>query len=125
VGSESHVNVERAAFGQWVILDLEGGQFCPQPAFSRLWPPKRRLRPRLAALQIQTDPLPNSVPKNVPVASCGKRFDSRGSQFVEPLRFRVVPDNFVRLCACSGRSDEWNGPSRSVASTRSIDSWIP
>ncbi|MGC9951294.1 MAG: hypothetical protein ABSF64_33475, partial [Bryobacteraceae bacterium] len=34
MGSESHVNVERAAFGQWVILDLEGGQFCPQPAFS-------------------------------------------------------------------------------------------
>src|SRR5271157_2147327 len=32
-------------------IDLEGGQFCPQPAFSRLWPPKRRLRPRLAALQ--------------------------------------------------------------------------
>ena len=21
---------------------LWGGQFCPQPAFSRLWPPKRR-----------------------------------------------------------------------------------
>jgi predicted anti-sigma-YlaC factor YlaD len=31
--------------------ELEGGQSCPQPAFSRLWPPKRRLRPRLAALQ--------------------------------------------------------------------------
>jgi len=30
---------------------LEGGQFCPQPAFDRLWPPKRRLRPRLAAFQ--------------------------------------------------------------------------
>ena len=40
-----------------VSLGLEGGQFCPQPAFSRLWPPKRRLRPRLAALQFQTDPL--------------------------------------------------------------------
>jgi len=38
---------------------LEGGPFCPQPAFSRLWPPKRRLRPRLAALQNQTNPLPN------------------------------------------------------------------
>ena len=38
------------------LLSLEGGQFCPQPAFSRLWPPKRRLRPRLAALQIQTGP---------------------------------------------------------------------
>jgi hypothetical protein len=36
------------------LLFLWGGQFCPQPAFSRLWPPKRRLRPRLAALQIQT-----------------------------------------------------------------------
>ena len=30
---------------------LWGGQSCPQPAFSRLWPPKRRLRPRLAAPQ--------------------------------------------------------------------------
>jgi hypothetical protein len=45
-------------FGSWVSLDLEGGQFCPLPAFSRLWPPKKRLRPRLAALQTQTDPLP-------------------------------------------------------------------
>ena len=26
---------------------VEGGQFCPQPAFSRLWPPKRRLRPEI------------------------------------------------------------------------------
>jgi hypothetical protein len=30
---------------------MEGGQFCPQPALSRLWPPKRRLRPGLAALR--------------------------------------------------------------------------
>src|ERR1035438_5573204 len=22
-------------------MQLEGGQFCPQPAFSRLWPPKK------------------------------------------------------------------------------------
>jgi len=30
----------------------EGGQSCPQPPFSRLWPGlKRQLRPRLAALQ--------------------------------------------------------------------------
>jgi hypothetical protein len=29
---------------------LEGGQFCPQPAFSRLWPPDRRLRAGLPAL---------------------------------------------------------------------------
>jgi cytochrome c-type biogenesis protein CcmH/NrfF len=27
-----------------------GGQSCPQPAFSRLWPLKRRQRPRLAVL---------------------------------------------------------------------------
>jgi len=33
-----------------VSLDLWGGQSCPQPAFSRLQPPK--------AAQIQTDPLP-------------------------------------------------------------------
>jgi hypothetical protein len=31
------------------LAALWGGQFCPQPAVSRLWPPKRRLRPRLAA----------------------------------------------------------------------------
>jgi dienelactone hydrolase len=34
------------------FLDLWGGQFCPLPAFSRPWPPKRRLRPGLAAPQI-------------------------------------------------------------------------
>ena len=33
--------------------------------FSRLWPPKRRLRPRLAALQNQTDPLPRRPPRPV------------------------------------------------------------
>jgi hypothetical protein len=27
------------------------GNFCPQPALSRLWPPERRLQPRLAAPQ--------------------------------------------------------------------------
>ena len=31
---------------------LEGGQFCP------LWPPKRRLRPGLAALQLIFDGAP-------------------------------------------------------------------
>jgi hypothetical protein len=31
---------------------LWGGQFCPQPAFSRLWPPKRRLRPRLLPILV-------------------------------------------------------------------------
>ena len=46
----------------FLLLVSWGGQFCPQPAFSRLWPPERRLRPRLAALQDQTDPLPNVTP---------------------------------------------------------------
>ena len=51
---------KRKHTGQTLVFEAhkEGGQFCPQPAFSRLWPPERRLRPRLAALQNQIYPLP-------------------------------------------------------------------
>jgi hypothetical protein len=37
--------------GGEILKKLWGGQSCPQPAFSRLWPPERRLRPGLAAPQ--------------------------------------------------------------------------
>ena len=37
--------------GGEILRNLWGGQSCPQPAFSRLRPPERRLRPGLAAPQ--------------------------------------------------------------------------
>jgi len=36
----AHRAHEEACFRKAVRLVLWGGQFCPQPAFSRLWPPK-------------------------------------------------------------------------------------
>jgi hypothetical protein len=39
-------------------FDLWGGQFCPQPAFSRLWPPKKAAAAKIGRPTSQTDPLP-------------------------------------------------------------------
>jgi len=39
-----------------MLHGLEGGQFCPQPAFSRLWPPKKA-----AAAKIGRPPIPARI----------------------------------------------------------------
>src|ERR1700683_4996510 len=57
-GSISYAALTRRRYSHRRAFEvLWGGQFCPQPAFSRLWPPKRRLRPDWPPNE-QTGPLP-------------------------------------------------------------------
>ena len=65
---------------------LEGGQFCPQPAFSRLWPSRLRLfhsvkqfHPRSARRRVARDLL--IPPGAVPIGDPGGQRGLFGRQF--------------------------------------------
>jgi hypothetical protein len=106
-------------------FDLWGGQFCPQPAFSRLWPPNKAAAAKIGRPTSQTDPLPKFSLRAHNGSSQMGTFvvENKGSNWVRPGwagNFRQMQrEAFFRFCVALCRIGlRWKKANRQFSEIR-------